>query len=107
MCWSTSVAGKLRSKERSNFMSDFMRAIVKRCSGELCGARKLYSDDNDVMEHPLTAKTIIPCFQGNHSKCIKSFVCCKCVRHRTHAKHLPNKKYLKSLTDLDKLLLSR
>lgn len=99
--WSQSFAGKSQ-KERQSFISAFLECVVKRCSGELFGARKAATGNTLISLVAKARDTILPCFVGDHSMCTHSFVCPKHFRRKPHCRHLPKRRYLRNMTDEDK-----
>ena len=106
--WSVPFAGRNGKPARKMFIHDLTVSISKRCSAELCVARRELNNNYEFIERVKTARrTIIPCFCGDHTCCSKSFVCPKRYRHRPHARHLPQKKFLSNLTENDKIILEQ
>ena len=106
--WSVPFAGRNGKPARKMFIHDLTVSVSKRCSAELCVARRELNNNYEFIERVKTARrTIIPCFCGDHTCCSKSFVCPKRYRHRPHARHLPQKKFLSNLTENDIIIIEQ
>ena len=106
--WSIAFAGRTGTPARKMFVHDMTVSISKRCSAELCVARRELNNNDEFIERVKAARhTIIPCFCGDHTCCSKSFVCPKRHRRKPHARHLPQKKFLTNMTDNDKIILEQ
>ena len=99
--WSEEFAGKKNTSARQGFIQDLANVVVKRCACEL-KAIKLHATGKDFNVTVQQAKdVIIPCFRGDHGNCKMSYVCPAHFKRKTHAKHLPGKRYLRGMTASD------